>query len=305
MVARSNTNTHHPTPKMRVSLALAAALAVAASAPALVRADAATASASADLASTASLRGKVLEAITAEASAHAAAHGVQNCYTKCAYTFDNTAYSINSQQDQYTYEYQACKIGCDICTQQLANANSHGGDCYTTCKNTNFLDMTDAQGNPVQIVKGVVEPDKACMFGCVINLCQVVCSNGTPDNWSKANANLWWQGTENPNLGCTIKTGFSRPDGFYAMSSQYNYWNSPSGSGGQAGCCSNGMNLCKYPANSKLAVFKNSMGQAKKQCANVVGMKKPLNYKNICAWVSDASNCGSSTVTTSSPAASG
>jgi len=244
----------------------------------------------------ASLRGKVLEAITAEASAHAAVHGVENCYTKCSYTFDNTAYSINSQQDQFTYEYEACKIGCDICTQQLQNANAQGGDCYTTCKNTDFLQMTDAQGNPVQIVKGVVEPDKACMFGCVINLCQAVCSNGTPDNWSKKNAKLWWQGDANANLGCTIKTGWSRPDGFYAMSSKYNYWNSPSGSGGQAGCCSNGMNLCKYPANCKMAVCKNSMGQAKKQCANVPNIQKPLNYNNICSWVKQTGNCGSSVV---------
>jgi len=34
------------------------------------------------------------------------------------------------------------------------------------CKDTNWLEAN------VTITKGVVEPDKACIMGCVINLCQ-------------------------------------------------------------------------------------------------------------------------------------
>jgi len=71
-----------------------------------------------------------------------------------------------------------------------------------------------------------------------------VCSNGTPDiNVTPQNVDLWWNPPQTD--GCSIKTGATRPGGYYAQSSQYNYWNSGAGAGGISGCCSNGMNLCQ------------------------------------------------------------
>ena len=59
----------------------------------------------------------------------------------------------------------ACSVGCDVCSQILAH-NDTVTSCAGVCKDTNWLEAN------VTITKGVVEPDKACIMGCVINLCQ-------------------------------------------------------------------------------------------------------------------------------------
>jgi len=218
--------------------------------------------------------------------------GVQNCPNKCQNLLNMQAYQINAASSN-TYEYVACLAGCDICSQILAN-NDTLTSCFSECKNTNWNDAVDANGNPVTITKGVLEPDKACIFGCIINLCQEVCLGGTTDNTpSPTNMPAWWG-----NGGCSIKTGSTRPGGYYSQNSQYNYANSPQGSGGQDNCCAQAFSLCNY--DTSLPNYKNSqnyqavLGQAQTWCANVPGAGQ--TQKSICAWFNVPANCGNNQI---------
>jgi len=199
------------------------------------------------------------------------------------------AYSIISQagSNGQTNEYRACIIGCLFCGEQV-NKNSVGGACLEICKDFNFLNVTDANGNLDPIVKGVIEPDKACQMGCIEGLCQGVCIGGTIDTKvTKQNANDWWDG--NPNHGCSIKTGSIRPGGYYSQEGTYAYYNAPLGSGGINTCCSNGMSLCAYTGR-KGPNYNNVLGQAVNACKDVKGAGNTV--KSICKFVNSVSNCG-------------
>lgn len=120
-------------------------------------------------------------------------------------------------------------------------------------------------------------------------MCQVVCVGGTVDNQMTPGGNLWWNGVPSTN-GCTIKTGWIRPGGFYAQNGQYTYYNAPAGSGGQAECCSQALNACQYKGSKKSNNYKTSVKQALKSCANVPGAGKSI--KSVCAYFNDNANCG-------------
>jgi len=225
--------------------------------------------------------------------------GVQNCLNKCKNTFDNTQYAITSNS-QDTNEYQACAIGCKVCDAAQTNNDPDGGICFKTCKDTDWLNMKDDKGNPMVIVKGVIEPDKACEMGCVIQTCQVVCTGGTTDmKVTAANKNDWWPAPNGcPNnagatCGCSIKTGAVRPGGFYTQNSQYNYWNSGQiGQGGASECCSNALTVCSYAGNKKSSNYKNAVSQMQSHCASVPGIGSSVGA--ICTWSTQPGNCGSS-----------
>jgi len=222
----------------------------------------------------------------------AAVTGIQNCHNKCDKLFNHMAYSIVAQggPDAVTNEYRACIVGCDICVQQQ-NSNGPANACLTTCKDTNFLDasIVDSDGKYWPIVKGVIEPDKACQIGCLQQLCQGVCTGGTTDvKVTPANKKWWWSGAINPNKGCSL-TGLTK-GGYFAQNSDYNYWNAPAGSGGQKACCSNGMSLCQYVGDKNTDNYRNTIISAKTACKNVPGVKQSV--KSICNYVKNKSNCG-------------
>jgi len=225
------------------------------------------------------------------AEVEAEVQGVQNCQNKCQNMFNNLQYTINTQGGD-TNEYLACLAGCDICSQSQSANDTDWTTCFDTCKNTDWLQAIDpTTGQPAPIVKGVIEPDKACEMGCVINLCQVTCQGGTTDmNPTPTNAPAWW----GSGVGCSIKTGAIRPGGYYSQNSQYNYYNAPQGSGGQTECCAQAYSLCNYPPNAIAANqvnYNNVLGQAQKFCSNVPGAGN--TQTSICAYWSNPTNCGS------------
>jgi hypothetical protein len=240
--------------------------------------------------------------VDADAEADAEALGVENCLNKCQNVFDNTQFAIQTQGSS-TFESEACKAGCKICATQIANKDKDGGACFKTCKNTNWLDMKDEQGNPVVVVKGVIEPDKACEMGCVIQTCQVVCTGGTTDmKVTHANRKFFWPapdgcpGNKGATCGCSIKTGAVRPGGFYAQNGEYNFWNSgQAGAGGASECCSNAVNICNYAGNKKSKNYSNAVKQAQNYCADVPGVGPHASVNTICNWASLPGNCGTST----------
>ena len=89
-----------------------------------------------------------------------ALEGVENCENKCDKAFNKVAYMISAADGRRTYEFQACVRGCNQCTQDRLNG-APASNCFETCKNFNW----HSDG----LVKGVIEPDKACLGGCVIN----------------------------------------------------------------------------------------------------------------------------------------
>jgi len=232
-------------------------------------------------------------------NADSEAQGVENCVNKCKNTFDNTQYAIQTQTKS-TYEYFACEAGCKICDAQQRNGDNDAGACFKTCKDTDWLtQMKDDQGNPVTVVKGVIEPDKACEMGCVIQTCQVVCTGGTTDmKQTSANAKDWWPspngcpGNKGNSCGCSIKTGGVRPGGYYAQNGDYNYWNSGvSQQAGAAECCSNAVNICFYQGSKSSTNYKNGVAQAQKYCADVPGIGGN-SASAICKWAKAPGNCG-------------
>jgi hypothetical protein len=162
----------------------------------------------------------VKSAVTALETAQA--QGTQNCFNKCQNMFNTMAYTVQNVQGQDTYEYSACRAGCSICSATIAANEPDWHKCFYTCKQTDWTQNVDINGNPFPIVKGVIEPDKACIFGCIIGTCQDVCQGGSPDDYAPDNAAKWWDSSV-PGSGCTIKTGAIRPGGYYSQNSEYNY----------------------------------------------------------------------------------
>jgi hypothetical protein len=223
----------------------------------------------------------------------AQATGTQNCFNKCQNMFNTMAYTVNTggvpTTNGDTYEYSACRVGCEVCSAVIAANEPDWHKCFYTCKQTDWLKNVDINGDAFPIVKGVIEPDKACIFGCIIGTCQDVCQGGSPDDYSPDNAAKWWDSSL-PGTGCTIKTGAIRPGGYYSQNSDYNYWNQPPGVGGQKECCSNAYSLCNYEGPKGTTNYNKVVAQAKKYCASVPGAGN--NPTAICTFFNDPANCG-------------
>jgi len=207
-----------------------------------------------------------------------ASEGIQNCYNKCDKVFDKTQYAISDQGNQTTFEYRSCLIGCDRCNKELANLLTVKDDtCFNYCKTFNY--------KKALIRKGVIEPDKACIIGCVINTCQEVCWGGTTDqDVTEANKNLWWGLGGN---GCSLKMGmgyvqnpeYGNPDGGQGASKEQNQ------------CCTNAFNLCYYDGDKiqNAINYANVELLAQRSCKKFT---KKTDYDTICNWYNDVKNCG-------------
>jgi hypothetical protein len=219
-----------------------------------------------------SLKDKIAEAL--EANLQVSAKGVENCENKCDKVFNRFAYLISTDGNTPTYEYQACLIGCSTCSADL-EATADKTHCFTTCKNNDWA----GQG----IVKGVIEPDKACMAGCVIQTCQVICAGGTTQPYSAALKPFFY-----PNGGCSIKTAS------YSQNEDYVPWDSPNtGEGGNndvAKCCANALSLCQYVGNTSSENYKQLLANTGNMCAKWVPTKK---QPQICDFYNIPQNCGS------------
>jgi len=104
------------------------------------------------------LRNRISQSL--EQALQVEAQGIQNCENKCEKAFNRLAYQISAADGRRTFEFQACVRGCNQCAQDLENSAPHD-NCFRTCK--------DYDWKSNGLVKGVIEPDKACMGGCVIN----------------------------------------------------------------------------------------------------------------------------------------
>jgi hypothetical protein len=289
---------------MKLSLSLVAAVAAAAACSTAANAASVEESVSANLASAVRQAAELLDRMdaqaVAEAEVDAEAHsalessvqGIQNCANKCQNMFNVMQYLVNTQPGPNTggstNEYLACIAGCNICGAMIAKADPDKSKCFTICKNTDWLSAVDENGNATSIVKGIIEPDKACEMGCVINTCQVVCQGGTTDmNPTPDNANSWW----GSGVGCSLKTGGVRPGGYYSQNSAYNYFNAPAGGAGQAECCAQAFSLCNYSGDTSSVNYQNVLGQASKFCKSVPGAG--TSQPAICAYFANpANNCG-------------
>jgi len=208
--------------------------------------------------------------------------GVYNCPNKCEKVFAMTQYAISDQPNMTTFEYRSCLIGCSQCSTELDNGDVEDS-CFTFCKKYNY--------SAVGIRKGIIEPDKACLMGCVINTCQEVCIGGTTDqDVTPANQNLWWGlgGT-----GCSIKTGLG-----YVQSPEYGNPNSNPSQGGDTTsqqCCTNAFNLCYYVGDkSNNPNWDNVQYVTRKSCLSFVPAQQDTSKQDadICTWYNTASNCG-------------
>jgi hypothetical protein len=205
--------------------------------------------------------------------------GVDNCQNKCDKVFARTQYSISDQPNTTTFENRACLIGCNLCTTELAaNTKLEDSKCFQNCKTFNYKN----EG----IRKGVIEPDKACLMGCVINTCQQVCIGGTTDDKvTEENQQWWWRQTVN-GTGCAIKTES------YVQNALYGNVNSPGGQGAssaQRQCCTEAFNLCDYKGDTASVNYQNVLLVSKKACKAFV---TPFSKPGICAYYNDPKNCG-------------
>jgi len=200
------------------------------------------------------------------------AEGVQNCANKCNNVFNRMAYLVSTSGEP-TYEWTACMEGCNQCTKDIAN-KAAPTNCLTYCKNYDWY----GKG----ILKGVIEPDKACISGCIIQTCQGVCIGGTVDQPTKKNTKFFW-----PNGGCSIKTES------YSQNADYVPWNSPnSGVGGDftiGQCCSNALSLCLYSGPVSSDNFIQLLQNTGKYCQAFVPSKA---YNAICTFYKNPQNCG-------------
>jgi hypothetical protein len=108
------------------------------------------------------LKGKIRQSL--EALLATESKGIENCQNKCDKAFNRFAYAISTGGNQETFEFRACVIGCERCQQDQTTANKTGvsndDNCFNYCKNYDW----SGQG----ILKGVIEPDKACLGGCIV-----------------------------------------------------------------------------------------------------------------------------------------
>jgi len=218
------------------------------------------------------LKEKITQSL--EALLASEAQGIQNCENKCEKAFNRLAYQISATNGVRTFEFQACVIGCNQCAADLADNTTAPDNCFTTCKNHDWK----TQG----IVKGVIEPDKACIGGCVINTCQVICTGGTVDPPSSTNKQFFF-----PNGGCSIKT---EP---YSQYFTYVPFNSPNtgqgGTQGAAQCCANALSLCEYVGDQNTANFQFLLSQTGQFCRDFVPSQ---TQADICAFFNNPQNCG-------------
>jgi len=220
------------------------------------------------------LKDKITQSL--EALLESEAMGIENCENKCDKAFNRMAYQISAADGRRTFEFEACVMGCNKCSADLAKPAASASNCFNYCKNY------DWKGN--NMLKGVIEPDKACMGGCVINTCQAMCKGGTTANtMTNANKKFFY-----PNGGCSIKT---EP---YSQNLQYVPWNSPNtGQGGSeaaASCCSNALSLCEYVGSTSSTNYKNLLVTASRECKGFVASgSKP----DICKFFNNPQNCGS------------
>jgi len=202
-----------------------------------------------------------------------AVEGIENCENKCSNSFDRFAYQVAVVGRQKAYEFRACVDGCNRCTQ--ARTNNEGPDvCFKYCK--------DRDWKVSSIIKGVIEPDKACLGGCIINTCQAICTGGTTEsNITPANKKFFF-----PNGGCSIKT---EP---YTQNLEYVPWDSPNtGQGGSAAaavCCANALTLCDYVGDRNTANYQNVFSTTTSSCNAFVAP----NRDAICNWFTQIQNCG-------------
>ena len=78
-----------------------------------------------------------------------------------------------------TNEARACQLGCGFCWAQLNDNSQPPFTSFQQCKQYNYSGGDSISA--VAIVKGIIEPDKACIMGAQIALCQGVCTG--PINW--------------------------------------------------------------------------------------------------------------------------
>lgn len=217
-----------------------------------------------------SLRQRIAESLENQLSVE----GIENCENKCSNAFNRFAYQITTVGQQNAFEFRACVDGCNRCTQARSN-NEAADTCFNYCKNRDWHQSA--------IVKGVIEPDKACIGGCVINTCQVICTGGTTQSQiTNANRKFFY-----PNGGCSIKT---EP---YSQNLQYVPWDSPNtGQGGSeaaAGCCANALSLCDYVGDRNSANYRQLLSTTATSCQGFVAGTQAA----ICPWFRNPQNCGS------------
>jgi len=138
-------------------------------------------------------------------------------------------YTAQQQALSYgTNEARACQIGCAQCFAQLNDNTSPPYLCAMGCKLYDYTMGDSISSTP--IIKGVIEPDKACIMGCEIALCQGVCTG--PVNFKK--------GSKLPQLppkgGCQIFSA-AKVQNYKLISSNFNPY-----------CCNQLQNLCSYCA---------------------------------------------------------
>jgi hypothetical protein len=224
----------------------------------------------------AALKTLILQSLGEAIEQSAEVEGVQNCENKCDKVFQKFAYEIATTGEP-TFEFKACMEGCNTCAADLLKSPVPADNCFTTCKNTDWK----SKG----ILKGVIEPDKACIAGCVIQTCQVMCSGGTPDAYSAQTAQYYY-----PNGGCSIKT---EP---YSQNFEYVPWDSPTGPGAnnepkRGQCCANALSLCDYVGNTNTQNYNNLEKKTQTFCKGFV-KGNPPSKADICSFFLDPLNCG-------------
>lgn len=202
--------------------------------------------------------------------------GIENCPNKCDKVFQRNQYAIADQPNTDTFEYRACITGCDRCNAEQSQAIQED-TCFDYCKKVDW--------KSAKIRKGLIEPDKACIIGCIINTCQQVCMGGTTDDSvTPANQQYWWG---LGGKGCSIKSG-----GGYVQNPQYGNPDSPGGQGANDAikqCCANAFNLCQYKGDKGSTNYANVVVVAKRSCKQFVPSQNPTA---ICTYWQTAANCG-------------
>lgn len=212
------------------------------------------------------------------------AFGIQNCANKCNKVFDRLQYAISDQPGSNTFEFRSCIIGCNQCESTLQAENpdqaNGGNSCFRFCKRFDYA------GSGIR--KGLIEPDKACIMGCVINTCQEICTGGTVDHSvTPDNRDQWWGLGGN---GCSIKGGNG-----YVQNPAYGNPDSPGGIGadiGQKKCCANAFNFCNYNGDKTSQNFANVHLVAKRSCTSFLPPGQANNDTAICALYNRAQLCG-------------
>jgi len=208
-------------------------------------------------ASPANLQQLVKASLTHQVDDNAAAQGVYNCPNKCQNLLGFLSY-MNAQEQQANggnNEYRGCVLGCDRCGLQRDNQEAKDV-CFDYCKNYKYTEGDATSPSPIK--KGIIEPDKACIIGCVINLCQGLCTGNA--QWADAGSNP----------GCQIMTGY----GVQTYSEGNNFDQ----------CCSNLQNVCTYQGPKKMSNpnYKAVVNQAHTNCNGKDGITATTSVNGMC-----------------------